>query len=108
MHYNNEQTAKDCWERRAKRINFDNLFFMLTERDGCTYEDLKEFDNLPFKNKVAFTHKKYKEIKSSFYIKGFEKENCLGNLYLFTTKFFGKKGYDQFNFVKWLNKGIKK
>ena len=108
MHYKNEQDAKECWEKRAKRINFDNLFFIFTDRDGCTYEDLKDFDSLPYKNKVVFTNKKYKELKSSFYIKGFEKEESIGQLHFFTTKILGKKGYDQFNYVRWLNKGFQK
>ncbi len=108
MHYKSEQDAKLSWEKRSKRINFDNLFFIFTDRDGCTYEDLKAFDSLPYKNKVVFTNKKYKEFKSAYYIKGFEKEESIGQLHLFTTKYLGKKGYDHFNYVKWLNKGMKK
>ena len=107
-HYKTEEEAKEKWEARTKRINYDNIFFIFCDRDGCTYEDLVEFDKLPYKNKVAFTNKKYKELKSTFYIKGFEKEESVGQLYLYTSKIFGRKGYDQFKFVKWLNKGNKK
>ena len=107
VHYKSQQEALDKWETRKKRINFDNLFFMFSDKDGCTYEDLVEFDSLPYKNKVAFTNKRYKELKSCFYIKGYEKEESAGELYKFTSKYLGRKGYDQFNFVKWLNKGLK-
>lgn len=40
---------------------------------GVSLEDLKEFDNLPYEHKIVFTHVPQPEIKSSFYIKGFEK-----------------------------------
>lgn len=107
VHYKTPQEAEQKWNERKQRINFDNLFFIFSDRDGCTYEDLVEFDSLPYKNKVAFTNKKYPKLKSCFYIKGFESEECVGQLYLFTGKYFGRKGYDQFNYVRWLNKGLK-
>lgn len=72
QHYNSEDEAKAIWQKRKERINYNNLFVMFTERDGCTYEDLKAFDELPFNNKIVFTKKEYPHIKSSFYIKGFE------------------------------------
>lgn len=42
----------------------------MTERDGCEYEDLLTFDKLNYNNKIAFTNKKYDEIKSYYYVKG--------------------------------------
>ena len=104
MHYKTEEEAEKKWEERKKRINYDNLFIMMTDRDGCTYEDLKEFDSLIFKNKVVFTHKKYPEIKSSFYIKGYENENQIGHIYEFLDEKTGLKHYDEFDYVSWFNK----
>ena len=106
-HYKSQEDAEQKWNTRKQRINFDNLFFIFSNRDGCTYEDLAEFDALPYKNKVAFTNKKYPELKSCFYIKGFDNQETVGQLYPFTSKYFGRKGYDQFKYVKWLNKGLK-
>lgn len=106
-HYKSQEDAEQKWNTRKQRINFDNLFFIFSNRDGCTYEDLAEFDALPYKNKVAFTNKKYPELKSCFYIKGFDNQETIGQLYPFATKYFGRKYYDQFKFVKWLNKGLK-
>ena len=77
MHYHSEQEAKEKWEARSQRLDFDNLFIMMTDKDGgkgAKYEDLQAFDNLPYPNKVVFTHKPYPELKSAFYIKGFENE----------------------------------
>lgn len=106
QHYHSEQEAKDKWEQRMKRLNLENLFVMMTERDGCTYEDLLRFDQLPFDNKVVFTHKLYPNIKSSFYIKGFENQVEVGNLYEFMGC-YSKKFYDQFDYVDWFNSNQK-
>lgn len=102
QHYNSEEEAKEIWNKRKTRINYDNLFVMFTERDGCTYEDLKAFDELPYK-KIVFTHKEYPQIQSSYYITGFENQNEVGFLYDFMPDKIGKKYYDQFDYVSWFN-----
>lgn len=37
---------------------------MLTQRDGCTDEDVRMFDSLPYDHKVAFTANPMPECKS--------------------------------------------
>ena len=64
VHYNSEQDVVDKWNSRVKRMDMSNCFIMFTDRDGCDYELLKEFDSLPYKNKVVFTHKPYEKILS--------------------------------------------
>ena len=78
---------------------------MFTDRDGCTKEHLERFDKLTYKNKVVFTHKPYSEIKSAFYIEGFEKNGEVGALYEYSG-WTGKKYYDKFDYVSWFNSGI--
>nr|WP_314738908.1 DUF1919 domain-containing protein [uncultured Haemophilus sp.] len=102
MHYHSEQEAREKWQERLKRLNLDNLFIIMTDRDGCTEQDLHAFDKLPFENKVVFTHKPYPEIRSSVYIKGFENQNQVGDLFEFSG-WNGKKYYDQFDYVAWFN-----
>lgn len=105
MHYRNSQEAQQKWLARSARMNLDNLFIMMTDKDdaqGIAYEDLAAFDQLPFKNKVVFTRKPYPEFKSAFYIKGFEKQNQVGDLFTFSG-WNGVKYYDQFDYVAWFN-----
>ncbi|KOT14751.1 exopolysaccharide biosynthesis protein [Haemophilus parainfluenzae] len=105
MHYHSEQEAKEKWEARSQRLDFDNLFIMMTDKDGgkgAKYEALQAFDNLPYPNKVVFTRKPYPELKSAFYIKGFENENEVGDLFTFSG-WNGEKYYDQFDYVSWFN-----
>ncbi len=49
---NFEEEAK--WKERKQRINWDNLFFIGSERGDCTYETVRRFEQLPYKNKVIF------------------------------------------------------
>ena len=44
---------KDCLIARCQRVDLNNLVFMMSEKDGCSYEDLIKFDELPFKHKVV-------------------------------------------------------
>lgn len=102
QHYKSEEEAKNNWIKRRERIDYNNILVLFTDRDGCTYDDLLEFDKLPFK-KVVFTCKDYPEIKSSFYIKGFEDDNQVGVLSDFMPKKIGVRYYDQFDFAKWID-----
>lgn len=105
MHYKSEEEARQKWEERTKRINYDNIFIMMTDRDGCSEQDLQEFENLEYKNKVIFTHIQYDNIKSSFYIKGFENEKQIGHIFEFKNENTGEKYYDDFDYVTWFNEG---
>lgn len=107
MHYHSEEEANQKWEERKQRICYENLFVLMTERDGCTYEDLQKFDKLQYPNKIVLTHLSYPEIKSSFYIKGYEQENQVGHIYEFLNETTGKKHYDEFDYVEWFNQGKK-
>ena len=105
MHYENEEIAREKWNERTKRIDFNNLFVLFNDGAGCTDEDLKEFDELPYKNKIAFVHKEKPEIASTYYIKGFENEESVGILSRYLNNHTGKRYYDDFDYVKWFNSG---
>lgn len=104
MHYRSEKEACEAWERRKKRINWDNIYVIFTDRSGCTMDDLKAFDALPYENKVVFTHIPQPEIKSSYYIRGYENESKVGILSDWQDEERPvKRVYDQFDFVGWFN-----
>jgi len=104
QHFKSEKDARTKWEIRKKRIDYHNIFILFTDRDGCTYEDLQRFDKLKFAKKAVLVHKNYPEIKSSVYIPGFEKEDCVGMCMYFKNKITYKKYYDSFDYVNWFNK----
>ena len=103
QHYGTKDEARNKWNERTKRIDLNNLFVLMTDRDGCTYQDLLDFDNLKYRNKVVFTHKQYPEIKSSLYIKGYEDQVSVGMCIGYVNCFSGRKVYDALPYVSWFN-----
>lgn len=103
MHYDTFDDAVTKWEERKKRINWDNLFIVATDRDGCSYETLKRFDQLPYKNKVIFTHIDYPEILSAYHIKGFEDREEVGTLTNYKDQLLKRRYIDDFDYVSFLN-----
>lgn len=108
QHYKTEDEALKKWGERKKRINYDNIFILFKENGRCTKDDLISFDKLPFENKIVFTHKRYPEINSSFYIRGFEDNGKVGDCFMYMPEKPYMKYYDQFDYVKWFNSGIRK
>ena len=106
QHYLTEDDAKEKWIERKSRMNYNNVALFFSDRDGCSYEDLLNFDKLPYSRKVVFTHVKRPEIKSSFYIKGFEHQSEVGVLSEYKNKILEIRYLDDFDYVSFLNKGL--
>lgn len=101
IHYKNSFEGEVAWRRREKRINFERMYFVLIETDGCTYEDLCRFDCLPYPHKIALTHKSYPDIKCSYVVKGYKDLGAVIDSYRFF-KILPFRKYDQFNWMKFL------
>ena len=108
VHYKSVAEAQEKWNTRKERINWENMFFVMNDRNECHYEDIVAFDNLNVENKVIFTHVDYPEINSSFYIRGFEKRDYVDTMTRFVNPVSIKRNMDQFDFPKWLNEGFTK
>lgn len=104
VHYKTFEEGAQSWEKRKKRINWDNLFFVATEKDNCSYETIRRFDQLPYKHKVIFTHTEYPEFSSAYYIRGFEEKDELGVLTFYKNQFLRRRYLDDFDYVTFLNK----
>lgn len=102
MHYESIEHASFKWNERCKRINFDNIYFIMVDKDGCTSKDMEQFEKISYKNKIILTNKNYYKYKSCNYISGFENKKEIGNLMEYKNV-YGKKYYDSFDFVKWFN-----
>lgn len=106
-HNRNFLKAKQKWIERSKRINFDNLFFIMVQRDGCTKKIIEEFDNLNYDNKIIFTTSKYKNYKSAVYLQGMEQsEDSIIDLTKYKGKFTGRRNIDDFDYVSFLNRNM--
>lgn len=102
-HYKTFEDASSKWEERKKRINWDNLYIIGVDRDGCTYETIKRFDALPYKNKVIITHQEYPEIQSAYCLPEFEKQGQVGIITNFRDQFLIRRYMDEFDYVAFLN-----
>ena len=59
MHYHSEAEVIEKWQRRCKRINFDNILYKFSDQNFCTKKHLETFMSLSLKNKVCFSSKNY-------------------------------------------------
>lgn len=102
-HYKSIEEAAAKWEERKKRIDWDNLFVIGIDGDNCSYESLRRFDALPYKNKVIFTHKQYPEFPSAYYLHGFEDMDGIGLATDFKKQFLIRRYMDDFDYISFLN-----
>ena len=78
---------------------------MGTEKDGCTEETIRRFENLPYPNKVLFTRREYPEYPSTYYIRGFEDRQELGVLTFYKKQLRKRRYLDDFDYAAFLNGG---
>lgn len=103
-HYQSFEEAKNKWEERKRRVNYDNLYIMMTDRWCCPKEDLIRFEKLPYK-KVCFTAKPHKDCPSSRVVKKNNEGTCVG-IITSVVNVFGKRLYQcacDFNYIEFLN-----
>lgn len=103
IHYKTAEEFIEKWNSRKVRVNYDNCFFIMTDRNDFTEQHLRMFDALPYKNKVCFVHKEYPDYLSAFYIKGSEQNGMVKGMTDYKSIFTIKRRYDDFDFVSWLN-----
>lgn len=100
-HYRTFEEGVSAWKRRCKKVNFDNLWIIATDRDGVTEKDIAALRNIPCRGLVVFTANKY-NYPYCFQLKQFENEGQVGNILKQTL--FGKRYFEQyFDYIGWLN-----
>ena len=101
VHYSSIEEAQNKWNERKKRLNWDNILIINTDREGMTEELKDRFEALPYR-KVMFTHLPDEKHPSCFYIRGYEKDKCVGIITDHDT-WDGKRPVDQFDWVRFIN-----
>lgn len=97
LHYKNQLKAYEKWNRRIKRINYNNLIFKFSHQNNCTEEHIKTFNQLDLPGKKICFSKTYIPLSSNIYINGYENEDNLQD------SFCWRKNYD---LVEFINTGI--
>jgi uncharacterized protein (DUF1919 family) len=98
LHSKNEFDAQKKWEKRIKRVNYENLYYKFSDAYLIDEDDLVKFDNFPSPKKVSFTSKNHPEIKCNVWIKDFKDKEYVLDPFAFRWKY--RKYFDV---VKWLN-----
>ena len=68
MHYKTKQEAKEKWERRSERINWDKILFKFSNQNAWKKEHIEKFLKLPEKNKICFVNKQI-NVEGAIYVK---------------------------------------
>lgn len=101
VHYHSVTEAQKKWNERKKRVNWDNIVIINTDREGMTEELKERFEKLPYR-KVMFVHQPDEKHPSCFYIRGYENQASVGIITDHDT-WDGKRPIDQFDWVGFLN-----
>ena len=102
-HYATVEEGIRKWNERAKRIDWDNIFIFLTERDGLTYEEIKSLSHLKVRGILVFTAHDYPDIPYALQIPKYTADGEVGNI-LRKSRIDDRKEYENyFDFVKWFN-----
>lgn len=104
-HYKTEKEAKDAWDKRKKRINYDNLFLIMYDKDGLTSEDLKKLEAIKCRGKWVISNSEYSGMKYVTKIPA-NMDDPEKRYRLDINRWTGKRKFEEaFDYVKWLNEG---
>ena len=54
LHYSTAEEAARKWQRRVRRINYDNIIYKFSQMNYCTDEHLEYFDQIVASKKICF------------------------------------------------------
>lgn len=72
LHYNCKEEARDKWNRRVKRVNYDNLIIKYSNQNLPSYEDISEFSKLKNVKKVFLLSNFIEEFPEAVYYRDFK------------------------------------
>lgn len=102
-HYQSEEEAVHAWYDRSKRINTNNMFVFLEERDGLTKEDIVQLGAIHARGVVVFTAYAYPDIPYALQIPKYECDGEVGNILRKSYLDEHHEYEEYFDFVKWFN-----
>ena len=70
LHYKSEEEAKEKWDRRKARINWDNIIFKFSNMNQCTEDCMKVFAEFPYEHKILLNNRKQTVYPCEIYWKG--------------------------------------
>ena len=108
MHYKTFEEAKEKWDERKKRVNFNNIFIIQLIGENLTNEDIDKFNSIPFTNKLLITYENNTNNKNIITHPVFLKDYIPGKILRYKSRFSLKRYMDDIDYVSFLNKTDKK
>jgi len=97
MHYQSEAEVTTKWSRRVRRMNWNQMVFKFSaDKDQCTPELLKEFNELKFPVKIAFSKNAHPELQSVVQVKN----------YVINGAMLYRRSICYFDLPTWLESGV--
>ncbi|MGL4672106.1 DUF1919 domain-containing protein [Cetobacterium sp.] len=87
LHYKTKEEAEEKWQKRLKRIDFQNLVVKFSDRDLCNEDLIYEFDKLKYEKKICLTSREYKKLKSVYFIKECEGKESVYDEWKYSEKY---------------------
>lgn len=87
LHYKTKEEAEEKWQKRLKRIDFQNLLVKFSDRDLCNKELIYEFDKLNYEKKICLTSREYNELKSVYFIKECQNKETVDKEWKYSEKY---------------------
>ena len=106
MHYASFSAAKAKWRERIGRIHWDNLYFIMTDREGCNEDLAREFDALPYEHKALLTYRDFPGMKSAVKLsphKAVSHDNEPPLVLSYCSRFSARRIIDTWDYVSFLN-----
>lgn len=101
VHYKTFEEAKEKWDKRKKRINFDNLYIMLP-LGGLGKKELDAIKDIKCKRKIVFSPYEIPEYDFVFPMKQYKGKKAVGQFA--SIDIDGFRPYEkEFDYVAWLN-----
>lgn len=100
-HSKSEEEARNDWNRRKIRINYDNLYLIVYDREDIDLDDLNSLKDLKCRNIAVLSDKERPELPYLYRV--VPEDRPLGEQFL-DKDTFGIRTFEKyFDYVKWLN-----
>jgi uncharacterized protein (DUF1919 family) len=81
QHYPTFEVAVSAWRKRALRVKLEDVFILMTDRDGMSQVERAGFARLQTQRKALFSHLQMPGIENVVYVPGYERDGAVGDLY---------------------------
>lgn len=98
MHSDSFSESKEAWDRRKKRIKYDNIFVLLNAEKDVEENVVKDFLKIPYRKVLLSSNVDTTKYNDCINLKCYE-EGYTGPLVKFTKKFGVKRYLDEYNWI---------